>query len=211
MESAEYPRPAGDGVRQLVDRIRSLEREVGEMRSSLLRQAGMSVEPDLVRFGGAVAIEGTLSLPAGIIDNEALAKPVLYGATWAEEENFSVPTTAAPAEIASCEYTIPEGFSRLRFSMLGTCRVRNSSGATVYAYLGPRRRMADGTVYGGHSQQITIADGFVGTLMAAYIFSADVSPGEVVEFFLHVSASAPLAADPVTHSARTEVALDLTR
>lgn len=142
---------------------------------------------------------------------ELIATQTISDSTWAQDTAFAVPTTASPAELALCSFAVPDDYTRLRFTMIGTCRVKNDSGATQYVYLGPRRRMPGGAVFGGHTQQTTLANGFSGTLMAAYIFAVDVTPGDVVEFYLEVSASAALAADAVVNSARTEVTLDLTR
>lgn len=54
--SAEYQRHPRDGVEALVDRVRNLEREVGELRNTLLKQAGVGVEPDRVTFDRDVVV-----------------------------------------------------------------------------------------------------------------------------------------------------------
>jgi hypothetical protein len=142
---------------------------------------------------------------------DLIATQTVSDSAWGEATAFAVPAATSPAEIASCTITVPAGYTRMRFTVIGTCRVKNDSGATQYIYLGPRRRMPGGAVYGGHMQQATLANGFSGTLMAAYIFAVDVTPGDVVEFYMVISASAALAADATVNSARTEVTVDLTR
>lgn len=48
-------------------------------------------------IGGDLAVTGTLSLPAGIIGNDALAEPVAFGGAGASGGNFAVTTTSTVA------------------------------------------------------------------------------------------------------------------
>ena len=60
-------------------------------------------------IGGNAAITGTLSLPAGIIDNAALASPVKPQSVYFSAPNFAVSTT--PSAKASSTFTVPAGFT----------------------------------------------------------------------------------------------------
>lgn len=60
--SAEYQRHPRDGVEALVDRLRNLEREVGELKNNLLKQAGVGVEPDTLRVTGNLDVSGDLDV-----------------------------------------------------------------------------------------------------------------------------------------------------
>ena len=96
----QYPAQPSTAVDALMNRIRKLEGLIAELtKGSPLRQAGMGVSPGQVDFngdiviggrifttgsaefsgntkiGGSLEVTGTLSLPAGIINNEALASP----------------------------------------------------------------------------------------------------------------------------------------
>lgn len=61
-------------------------------------------------FKGPVVIEGTLSLPAGIINNDALSSPMEPGSAGLSQSNFAVSTTATPR--AQQSIAVPPGFSR---------------------------------------------------------------------------------------------------
>jgi len=60
-------------------------------------------------IGGNAAITGTLSLPAGIIGNDALTSPVVPQAVYFNASNFSLNTS--PAVKASQTITVPAGFT----------------------------------------------------------------------------------------------------
>jgi hypothetical protein len=63
-------------------------------------------------IGGNAAITGTLSLPAGIIDNDALANPVVPQSIWrGTTANFGL--TVAWAATVSETVTIPSGCTKL--------------------------------------------------------------------------------------------------
>lgn len=127
-ESADFPRRPSNPYERLVDEVRALRREVSELRNNTLKQAGIAVEPDLVRFGGAVAIEGTLSLPAGIIDNDALANPVRPERAL---ENSSGPYTLGTTEttVVSLEKSFPPGFTKCLVLARGDVEIENPFGA----------------------------------------------------------------------------------
>lgn len=92
--------------------------------ASVLARSGLSVPAEDVtqvdgslnvvgdlNVSGAAAITGTLSLPAGIIDNDALAEPVIPGVVNLYAENFSL--SAAFVERVGVNLTVPSGCTRL--------------------------------------------------------------------------------------------------
>lgn len=113
-------------------RSRTLRSELLEQRrqmkvlgaASKLARSGLSVpEEDVTQVdgslnvvgdlnvSGAAEITGTLSLPAGIIDNEALAKPVVPQTVWERASGFSV---AVPwSTVITKTVTVPDGFTTL--------------------------------------------------------------------------------------------------
>ena len=95
--------PAGEDW--LVRRVADLERAVRELAAAnQLATAGITTTPT------GIAISGTLSLPAGIIDNASLASPVTAAyATTATATAWNVTTTQAT--MASTSITVPAGFS----------------------------------------------------------------------------------------------------
>jgi hypothetical protein len=65
---------------------------------------------------GNTIIDGTLSLPAGIIGNAALAHPTASGTAFDSASNYSVPFSATPAAGGSAKaavsLTVPTGFTQ---------------------------------------------------------------------------------------------------
>lgn len=202
-ESAEFPRHPRDGVERLVEEVRALRREVSELRNNLLKQAGMSVEPDLVRFGGAVAIEGTLSLPAGIIDNDALANPVTFDADFGHGSGYATPS-GAWLEVAAASITIPAGFTRLQFTAAAMANGLNSSGSTANMYVQIIRTIDGGGSYSSQQGQIALPAGFQGVASTFYLWNEAATPGEEHRFSLQVWTSAAFEASEYNY-ARVDV------
>ncbi|HZK60056.1 MAG TPA: hypothetical protein VFC59_09380 [Cryobacterium sp.] len=128
----DYPRQPRDGIGDLVARFHAFQVEVRDRFNNLLKQAGIRVEKDLVRFVGAVRIEGTLSLPAGIIDNDALASPVVPAPFYAAASNFAVPNAWTTALEHSL--TTPAGFTQAVVIATAWARIKNTSGATASSF-----------------------------------------------------------------------------
>lgn len=61
-------------------------------------------------FKGDMKVSGTLALPAGIIDNDALASPITVGRTSSAETNFAV--TSTHQTLATTTITVPAGFTQ---------------------------------------------------------------------------------------------------
>lgn len=208
-ESAEFPRHPRDGVERLVEEVRALRREVSELRNNLLKQAGMSVEPDLVRFGGAVAIEGTLSLPAGIIDNDALANPMTFRSTWGSSEAFAMP--GGSVALAHCQITVPAGFTEMLFYTTASLRARNDEGSWEFL----RARIdyqinSTGPIYSTVPTRVDVQNGRPGTVVVPGIWSESVTPGDVWRFWVDGWTEEPWSADPDNYAV-LEVACLFTR
>lgn len=118
------------GLDRLVSHLHGVRRELADLPHGLLKQAGITVEPDTIRFGGNVAIEGTLSLPAGIIDNEALANPISTGTGFGDADGFSI--AAADSNVCSFGLVVPAGYTKALVTALGVAFCYNDSGTFTY-------------------------------------------------------------------------------
>jgi len=130
-----------DGSVQLADAIADALRIVRDLPHHLLEQAGIRVEPDLVRFTGAVRVEGTLDLPAGIIGNDALTSPVEVEDFDHTETGFD-PVAGAWATVSSVTLTVPAGFSQAVVQAIAYAGITGAGGdihcrATVAGVGGP--------------------------------------------------------------------------
>jgi len=76
-------------------------------------------------IGGNAAITGTLSLPAGIIDNDALANPLKAQYIYNTTSGYAVTTTETTR--ASVTVTVPAGFTAAVVSVMGRVDGRNSN------------------------------------------------------------------------------------
>lgn len=91
-------------------------------------------------IGGNASIVGTLSLPAGIIGNDALTSPVTPQAVSANVTNFGVPV--AETIILTETITIPAGFTSAVVSMTGRVFAYNpNSLVSYYEYLYARTKI----------------------------------------------------------------------
>ncbi|MBZ2197281.1 hypothetical protein [Occultella gossypii] len=85
-------------------------------------------------IGGNAAITGTLSLPNGIIDNDALASPVEFDRSGGGSSGFVVPTTRTL--VASITLDVPAGYSRAIVFAVGSASAQNTTAAPTYLYVG---------------------------------------------------------------------------
>ena len=69
-------------------------------------------------IGGNAAITGTLSLPAGIINNDALASPVIPGSVWQTASNFALNTSWST--VVTATVTVPTGVTSAAVSAKGS-------------------------------------------------------------------------------------------
>ena len=221
--SQNSPEPFAD----LVTRLQSVQRELGDVTSAVLRSAGirvaqaaMTIERALrvlgrldvegeLRVTGPTRIEGPLSLPAGIIDNEALARPIVMDSEIGSGAAFSVPN--GWADLASCTIVVPAGFTRAYYTAIATVLAQNTAGSTQYLF-SVIRYQADGAgpIYGSVSGQTTLPAGYWGTAMATQVWSMPVTPGESLRFWVEGGSGATLPAAAGNY-ARIEVAMQFSR
>ena len=129
----QFPPNEPNGIRKLLDKIKAVELQVKESTSNLLRTAGIYLTPAGMTIDSNLAITGTLSLPAGIIDNDALANPTAFGANGTSAFNFALSTTST-AE-ASMTIPIPAGFTRALVHATVNASVENTSAVYDYFYV----------------------------------------------------------------------------
>jgi len=75
-----------------------------------------------------MAVTGTLSLPAGIIDNDALASPQTAVASHAQTATFAL-ATGANVEKLRATITVPAGFTKAAIYGTATMSAFNNSGS----------------------------------------------------------------------------------
>jgi hypothetical protein len=85
-------------------------------------------------FNGAMSITGTLSLPAGIINNDALANPLTPLVAHADVANFAL-TTGANVEKTRTTITVPSGFTQALIYATASMNAKNYNGSTDSMYL----------------------------------------------------------------------------
>jgi hypothetical protein len=131
----------------LLRHLRQQQRQmVRQVNSSSYNRSGTSVTAEGVtevdgtlnvvgnlNVSGPAVITGTLSLPAGIIDNAALANPTAFGANGTSAFNFALSTTAA--DKASMTVPIPAGFTRALVHATVNASVENTSAVYDYFYV----------------------------------------------------------------------------
>ena len=72
---------------------------------------------------GAMVVGGTLSLPAGIVGNDALTSPVVPQAVYLQVSNFAL--TTSEVTLASSVITVPAGFTSAIVTLIGQVRCYN--------------------------------------------------------------------------------------
>jgi len=144
----------------LVRRIKDLERDVQQLRSAnQLAPAGIrAVDGGIVvegsmdvqgaetvsgtlgvtgkaTFTGDMRVEGTLSLPNGIIDNAALQAPVYPAVYHADIQNISI-TSGPNVEVLGVDVAVPTGYTQALVMLTVTMNMTNNSASTDLAYVG---------------------------------------------------------------------------
>jgi hypothetical protein len=118
----------------VVRKIRDLERDIQQLAAANpFGPMGMSPTAGGVNITGNLAVTGTLSLPAGIIDNEALANPVQIGTASNGVNNYAI-TTASTVR-ASVTLTVPTGFTQAVVIANPTAMGYNGTASTDYLYV----------------------------------------------------------------------------
>lgn len=130
-QASQYMPPAS-GIEALFQRLERIEKQVAELTgANILGPAGLVVDPNGLTIGssllvtGNTRIEGTLSLPAGIIDNDALASPVVPAPFKIKTNTWA--TTGATETQATATLTVPAGFTKAVVTATVTANVYNSS------------------------------------------------------------------------------------
>ena len=132
----------------LVRRIKDLERTVQQLAAANpLGAAGIrAVDGGIVVEGsetvngpltinGPATITGTLSLPAGIIGNDALQAPVYPAVYHADIQNISI-TNGPNVEILGADVAVPAGYTQALVSLTITMNMTNNSASTDLADVG---------------------------------------------------------------------------
>jgi hypothetical protein len=145
----QFPKNEPNGIRALLDKIDRIALQAKESTSNLLRTAGIRVSPTGMfidssltvdgsldttgdtTIGGALAVTGTLSLPAGIIGNAALTSPVMPQAVYFETQNFALSHTSA-STFTSSTVTVPAGFTSAVVSVVGRLFAINPNAGADY-------------------------------------------------------------------------------
>lgn len=97
-------------------------------------------------IGGNARITGTLSLPAGIIDNDALASPLSFSAASADRDGFAI--LKAVTTVASVTIVVPPGFTTAVIQGLGTVFGFNQTATLDYLYARVYIDWPGGSAYG---------------------------------------------------------------
>ena len=168
-----FPANEPNGIRKLPDKIAALELRIKESTSNLLgtagirlTQLGMFIDSSLTVGGsldvtGPMVVGGTLSLPAGIIDNDALTSPVMADAT---ADSVSGAATGTTSTVQTTLYfTVPAGFTQALVVSTSGVMGRNSTAITDYIYT---QAVVNGV--GGGELYTAVAAGLSGGVSAPY-------------------------------------------
>lgn len=158
----QTPHREQDGIKKLFGIIRQMQTQIRESASNLLTTAGIHIAPTgmtidtgltvsgsiastgsadfagpttiggTLDVAGAMSVLGTLSLPAGIIGNDALASPISADSASASQTNFAVST--ADTTYAAGSIPVPAGFTRALVFVVANVGVINPSLNVDYIY-----------------------------------------------------------------------------
>lgn len=110
-------------------------------------------------FKGPVVIEGTLSLPAGIINNEALSSPLQPGSAGLTQSNFALATS--PGVRAQASITVPPGYTQALVMNGVSAGAANTTASHDFLYVAAS---INGT--GGGETATTVYTGTLGSASA---------------------------------------------
>lgn len=149
------------GEDSLVRRVQDLEKAMQQFAAAnVLATAGIGVVPNGITvngsasFTGDVVIGGTLSLPAGIIDNDALTDPNVLETAGLSENNFTVPPGGAV--YGSANIAVPAGYTRADVLCMVVAGAVNSTGSADFIYASASINGASG----GETPQLASAGGY---------------------------------------------------
>lgn len=114
------------GLGWLANRLNKLQHDLDQLKGAApLTQAGITVTPEGLIVDRNLTVTGTLSLPVGIIDNEALAAPVEFSNGFGNADAFAVPVDETT--ITSMTFTVPAGYTEAIVVALGTVFALNTT------------------------------------------------------------------------------------
>lgn len=184
--------PGEDGMVRRIERIERQLKELGAQDP--LSTAGVEVEPGVFRIVGNAQITGTLSLPAGIIDNDALANPIQFQDAFANDAGIGFSTGFVAQAV--CTLAIPAGFTKFTFSGASVARCYNTSGVTVYLYAQTYSKVVGSADAWGATCQTTIPNVFQATVTAPHSVTHTIPGGATqVQVWTQVATSTACAAD----------------
>jgi hypothetical protein len=133
--------PTSRGLDALFDRLARVEVLLRQLTGANILSAadvfasktGLTIAGELL-VTGAMRVQGTLSLPAGIIDNDALAQPVVPSAFNSSSSGFAM--GGAWETKAQVALAVPDGFSRAVVLANSAARVANTSGLAARSVWG---------------------------------------------------------------------------
>lgn len=162
-------------------------------------------------FSGAVAIAGTLSLPAGIIDNDALTSPQVQLSDFGNSASYAV-AGAPGAVLGTFAMVVPAGYTKASYIAEAGAGIHNITGASNYAYLRVFASGPSGYLTWGSRQNVQIDAGHTRTAAALLVRAVDVPlvGGDVLTFWCEVYADTAMAASGANF-ASTAVLVTFTR
>ena len=218
----QFPANEPNGIRKLLDKIAALELQIRESTSNLLgtagirlTQLGMFIDSSLTvggsldvtgpmvvggtadfsgdtTIGGNAAITGTLSLPAGIINNDALTSPVVAGIVNQTATGFTVPVNPTWGNAVSTTITVPAGCTQL----LATCTAEayainpnttggsNGTGGDILDC----RVLLNGSASAGYGIGLSGSNGFTSSSSSGSFQFSGLTPGAVLNIAAQVLA-----------------------
>lgn len=187
--------PTPRGLEALFQRLERVERLLAALTGANILSAadvfasknGLTIASELL-VTGATRIEGTLSLPAGIIDNDALANPVKPERFGGVGNSFGVNGWTT---VASAAVTVPDGFTKCVVAATGFYRAQNNS--TAGGYLAGRV-LINGTPGEQSSKQVSAGLGQQDTATADALLSG-LASGQTIPVTVQVYFPVTLSAD----------------
>ena len=206
----------------VVRKIQELENKIKELAAAdLFAPMGIHPLPGATQFdgnvtsngqltangltvNGAAVIAGTLSLPAGIINNDALLNPVQYGSVGVSEQSYVVDTTSRKRGVTNI--TVPAGYTKATVLTVANVNGANSTASSdillIQAYAGGA---------GGGSSAATIPAGGIDSATASAINSFTGLSGGTIEVGCYVSCNAGPWASSVWNLANVNAIVWFTR
>jgi len=200
----QFPHNEPNGIRKLLDLIKSVQLQIRESTSNLLgtagirlTQLGMFIDSSLTVGGsldvtGPMVVGGTLSLPAGIIDNAALTSPVVPDIVNFTNTGFTVPANPTWGNAAATTITVPAGCTQL----LATCTAEayainpnttggsNGTGGDILDC----RVLLNGSASAGYGIGLSGSNGFTSSSSSGSFVFSGLTPGAVLNIATQVLA-----------------------